>query len=616
MLLKRRKLWRAADLFCGLGGFSQGAEESGYVRTVLAINHWRPAALSFGANHPQARVICARIDDVDPRNDRTLPDLELLLASPECTHHSVARGGQPVEDQKRATPFHVLAWTETKRPKWVVIENVREFRDWGPLIQKRDGHGRLMVDKKGRPWMTADPARKGQIFRRWLRLLESLGYAVDHQVLNAADYGAATTRQRLFIIAKREDVRAKEIPWPEPTHSRAQWRAAAEIIDWSISTPSIFDRKRPLAPKTLRRIEIGLRKFVGTARGYLVQLYGTSTVADVQSPLPTVTAQCRHTALATPFMVQYHGGVDPQRDGSERCYGVDRPLPTIDTNPRYAVATPFLTPNFSERPGQEPRTHSVDDPLPTVTGHGGGCLAVPFQFKAIGCSPGLTRPITAPVPTIVACRSNHSIVQPFLLPRQGYYDCHRDKPGRSIEQPLPVVTANHSPAHLVTPYLIDVNHGHDAKTGDRCNGVDVPLGTVTSVRGKGLCLPFLTKYYGTGTAADPAEPLDVITTKDRYGLAMVHLAPGELGNYLAARAAELGDDSPEMRSLLATMAELGVFDIGFRMLTNTELLLAQSFPAGYKLEGARTLAEETKLIGNAVPPVFGRAICRALAEAA
>jgi DNA (cytosine-5)-methyltransferase 1 len=613
-MARRRKIFAAADLFCGLGGFSQGAEESGRVRTVLAVNHWRPAAYSFQANHPGARVICARIDDVDPRNDHTLPELDLLLASPECTHHSIARGGQPVEDQKRATPWHVVIWTECKRPQWVVVENVREFRDWGPLIQKRDKHGRPMLDRKGRPWMIPDPQRKGEIFRQWVRALESIGYRLDHQILNAADFGAATTRQRLFIIAKREDVRCKDIPWPDPTHNRDQWAPAASIIDWSLPSPSIFDRKRPLKPKTLRRIEVGLRRFAGQARSYLVQLYGMSTVADIRQPVPTVTAKSQHTAMATPFMVQYHGGTDPERDGTERQCDVSQPFPTIDTNPRYA-------------------------------------LVAPFQFKARGRNPGLTRPIEAPVPTILAARENHAIVQPylidihnrrrddtsttidrpvptivtkpgnslvtpFLLPRQGFYDCRQDKPARSIDDPVPTVTASHSPGHLVTPYMVDVNHGEDGKTGDRCAPLDRPLGAVTTVRGKGLCLPFLTKYYGAGGATDPSDPLDTVTTKDRFGMATAHVCAGELGNYLAARAAELGDDSPEMRSLIKTMAELGVYDVGFRMLTNRELLLAQSFPADYRLDGAKTLAEQTKLIGNAVPPVFGRAICAAITEAA
>lgn len=476
----KRRPMDTVDLFCGLGGSSQGAEESGHARTVLAVNHWRPAAYAFGANHPKARVICARIDDIDPRNDKSIPEIDLLLASPECTHHSIARGGQPVEDQKRSGPFDVCKWIDAKRPMWAVVENVREFRDWGPLVQKRDKDGRLLCDKRGRPWMVADPKRKGETFTQWIRMVQSLGYKVDHQILCAADFGAPTSRERLFMIAMREDLRLKDIPWPEPTHSRKQWVPAASIIDWSIPCPSIFSRKRPLVDKTLGRLESGLRRFVGqVAEPFIVKLYGSSTTASVRDPLHTVTAQSGHLALAQPFLVQYHGGTDPRRNGTERQYAIDRPLPTIDTNPRYALAAPFI---------------------------------------------------------------------------------------------------------------LDVNHGDDHRTGQRCYSLGQPLGTVTTSRGKGLCVPFLTKYYGTGGVAPIDEPLDTITTKSRFGLAMV--------------------------SLVETMRQLGVVDIGFRMLTNYELLLAQGFPQGYLLDGARTEAERTKLIGNAVPPPFTRAICTALAEAA
>ena len=238
---------------------------------------------------------------------------------------------------------------------------------------------------------------------------------------------------------------------------------------------------------------------------------------------------------------------------------------------------------------------------------------MPFQFKAMGRNPGATRPIEAPIPTIVAARENHAIVQPFLLPRQGYYDCRRDKPTRSIDEPVPTVTASHSPAHIAMPFLLACNHGGD---DDRSHSPTEPMATITTKTGHSLVVPFLTKYYGQGTAVDVADPLDTVTCNDRFGLATIHLAAGELGNYLAARAAELGDDSPEMRSLIKTMVEFGIYDIGFRMLTNQELLLAQGFPAGYRLDGAKTLAEQTKLIGNAVPPPFSKAICTAIAEAA
>ena len=413
-----------ADLFCGLGGFSVGAEQSGRVRVDLAINHWLPAAHCFRANHPHTRVICARIDDVDPRNDRSLPDLDILLASPECTHHSNARGGQPVEDQKRATPWHVCVWAEAKRPKWIVGENVREFRSWGPLIQKRDKAGQLMVRKDGLPWMIPDPKRKGDIFRQWIKSLESLGYTVDHQILNAADFGAHTTRQRLFVVARREDVGRGDIPWPEPTHSKEQWRPAYEIIDWSKPAPSIFTRKRPLAKKTLRRIEIGLRKFCDPAivQPFLVKLWGASKVGGVGDPLGTVTA----------------GGGN------------------------FGLVAPFIVPQFGERPGQQPRTHSAGDPLPTAISHGAGAL-----------------------------------VMPFILPREGFYGQDTPKPCRSIGQPLPTVVAGNHSGHVIVPYMVDVNHGDDRRSGNRVYGTDKPLGTVTASNGKAVCLPFLTKYYGT-----------------------------------------------------------------------------------------------------------------------
>jgi DNA (cytosine-5)-methyltransferase 1 len=453
---------KAADLFCGAGGSTTGAVQAG-VDVVLAVNHWRTAVLSHQANHPATRHICARIDDVDPRNDRTLPELDLLLASPECVYHSIARGGRPIDDQKRATPWHVCVWAEAKRPEWIIVENVREFRDWGPL------------DERNRP----DKSRRGQTFRAWIRAIESLGYQVDHQLLNAADFGAATKRIRLFIVARRLDSRRgrREIPWPEPTHAPADWRPAAEVIDWGRPCPSIFARKRALAPKTLARIEAGLRKFVGEAAG--------------------------------PFIVVMRNHQDAA--------GAGQPLSTICTSgAHHGLAVPFLVPNFGERSGQSPRVHSVDAPAPTVTSHGAGGLAVPF-----------------------------------ILPRTGVYDS-RD--------------------HL-----------------KRCRGVDEPLPTIIAGNATGhLVLPFLTKYYGTGTARPVSEPLDVVTTRDRFGLAMV--------------------------SLVRTMRELGVVDIGFRMLDVDELARAQGFPDGYELVG--TKAERVKQVGNAVCPPVMRALCETVTNAA
>jgi DNA (cytosine-5)-methyltransferase 1 len=259
-----RQRIRAADLFCGAGGTSTGlalaAQELGVDIDLLAINHWDVAIATHSANHPCARHLCERLDNVDPR--KTVPGgrLHLLAASPECTHHSNARGGKPMSDQSRASAWHILwhilRWAEALYIDDILVENVREFESWGPL------------GVNGRPL----ERRRGETFLAFLNALESLGYKVEWRLLNAADYGDATTRERLFIQARRGNRRPT---WPEGTHSRdgeitpfgekQKWRAAREIIDWSIPSESIFHRRKPLAESTLRRIEAGLRKFGGRA---------------------------------------------------------------------------------------------------------------------------------------------------------------------------------------------------------------------------------------------------------------------------------------------------------------------------------------------------------------
>lgn len=420
-------MMRAADLFCGAGGSTTGAAQAG-VDVVLAVNHWRTAIFSHEANHPDTRHICARIDDIDPRFDLTIPNFDLLMASPECTHHSNARGGRPMNDQKRATPWHVCVWAEAKRPKWIVVENVREFRDWGPLTVA------------GRP----NKRRNGETFRAWVKALESLGYQVDHQVLNAADFGAATKRLRLFVVARRGRSK-KDIPWPgrefvEPPAEWAKrqngmqyWRPAWSIIDWSRPCPSIFDRKRPLADKTLRRIEIGLKKFVGeAAEPFIVTLRRNMDGRSTGEPLATITAGAEHHALATPFVFKYHSGQDPAKQG--RPADVKQPLPTLDANPRYAVCAPFMADVHDQR--RDDRASGADEPLPTVV-TAGHVPASPYLIDVNhggndGRSNGVDKPLGA-----VTTKRGKSLVLPFLTEYFGTGGA------RSVDDPLSTVTTKH-----------------------------------------------------------------------------------------------------------------------------------------------------------------------------
>lgn len=299
-----------------------------------------------------------------------------------CTHHSRARGGRPLSDQLRASAWHVVRWAEALRPRWILVENVQEFRSWGPL-----GHD-------GRPLKS----RAGETFASFLQALRSLNYTVEHRVLNAAHYGDPTSRERLFVLARRGRGR---IHWPEATHGpeagdlftqRRPWRTAREIIDWSIPGASIFDRKRPLAPATLRRIEAGLKKFGGTAaEPFLVILRNNMTARSLDLPAPTVSAGGGHFGLVQPFIVPQFSTLGPR--------SIDKPLNTITTQSRgIGLVEPFLVPFFGERDGQKPRTHSIDRPLPAVTGQGAGALIEPFLVPYYGT--GGPRPVSQPLGTL------------------------------------------------------------------------------------------------------------------------------------------------------------------------------------------------------------------------
>lgn len=531
---------QAADLFCGAGGTSTGlrlaCDKLGFELNLLAVNHWDIAIATHSANHPDAAHMCASVDTVDPRIAVPGGRLDLLWASPECTFFSVARGGKPVTDQGRASAWLILRWAELLYIDTILIENVKEFRDWCP------------VGVNGRPMKS----KKGETFRAFIAALKSLGYRVDYKILNAANFGAATTRERLFIQARRG---RKPINWPDASHSKTgarslfgrtkKWRAAREIISWETPSRSIFGRKRPLAPTTMARIIAGLEKFGGKdLEPFLVILRNHASAQTVDAPLPTLTAGGKHFGLAQPFLSAYRGSHFGRSDGEQRNRSLGDPIGTLDTSNRYALVEPkpFI---LGHRQFSEACVDSIDRPLRTITAKGGGDMG---------------------------------IVEPFILPHRMFGGMETD----SIDKPLRTIVANNDAAALVEPFIVPVNHG---KNDTRSHSIENPLPTVTSVDATGLVEPFLAKYYGTAKVSAIDEPVPTVTAKDRFGLVTPLICETADGQQVA-------------------------LDIHFRMLTPRELARAMSFPDSYQFTGNREAI--VKQIGNAVDGSMAQALCRAV----
>lgn len=471
------------DNFAGGGGASTGIEAALGRPVAIAINHSRAAIAMHAANHPETRHYQEDIWTVDPREAAAGRVVEVAWFSPDCTHFSRAKGGQPRSKEVRGLADVVIRWARAVKPRLILLENVEEFQTWGPL------------DENGYPIKSAE----GSDFRAWLAALVDCGYQVEYRVLVAADYGAPTTRKRFFLVARCD---GQPIVWPTPTHGRGRergWRTASEVIDWSLPCPSIFGRKRPLADATMRRIAAGLRRYViDSAAPFVVPLthHGQRRAHPMGEPLPTVTAANRgELALVTPFLAKYHGG--DERNLS-RGQGLDDALRTVDTENRFALVAPTLvTTGYGERDGQAPRVPGLHKPLGTVVTDQKHALVTAFLAKHYGGVVGQDQ--RAPLGTVTA-KDHHSLVQVQL------------------EFPMGDTAA----ASFVSKF-------YGTSTG---SGVDEPLPTVTAGGGKGgghlaEVRAFLVKYYGSD--GDPQSqqqtlfnPLHTVTTKARFGLVTVH----------------------------------------------------------------------------------------------
>lgn len=383
------------DLFAGGGGASIGIAAALGREPDIAVNHSPIAIAVHKRNHPQTKHFTCDVYEVDPHEATGGKPVELLWASPDCTHHSNAKGGKPRDSGLRMLAWIVVRWAAQTLPRAICVENVPEFRGWGPL------------NAKGKPIK----ALKGTEFRRWCKALEELGYQVDHRVLDSSEYGAHTKRRRLFVVARLDG--APE--WPEVTHGTAPGlqkpRPAFECIDWTLPCPSIFERQRPLAEKTMARIAEGLRRYVfDAAEPFILKFRHDSGGASIAEPLPTISS----------------GGSNSRRPaGAGHALGLA--LPTL-------VQT-----GYGEREGQRPRTLDGREPLGTVVASGAKHAVVSaWMVKHFGGVYG--HELTREIGTITA-RDHHALAAATLIEMRGTQDRQIRESGRDLRSPLPVVSA-------------------------------------------------------------------------------------------------------------------------------------------------------------------------------
>jgi DNA (cytosine-5)-methyltransferase 1 len=470
-----------ADLFCGAGGTSQGAATAtrrlGYLPIVTAINHWDVAVASHKLNHPDMVSLCESIDNLNPRQIYAGRQLDLLWGSPECTHHSRARGGKPKNEQSRATAHCITRWADALRPKTILVENVPEFMDWGPLDAGGD----------------AIPERKGETFRAWIYMLQALGYTVDVRVLCAADFGDPTIRERVFVQAQAP---GRQIRWPVPTHSAdgqvpgtLPWRAAREIINWDHPMETAFSRRSkgggPLKKTTMRRIANGLVRYTVLPLLESGQLDSTFLVPQqarhehrsLSKPLPTVTTTSRGEGLCETFLVQTNFGNDARPN---RTKSLEHPLnAVVGGGVTQGIAEGFIVEvNHGHSGGH--RCQELGAPLGTLTAKNGRAIVDPYMVqidhtgaknKASGA-----RPVNKPLSTVVT-KQNVGIVQPelqsFLVHLRG--DSKKRSGARSLDTPAPTVTA--MGGHIGLCEVVEVTQAEDhfkVRIGDLelCFGVN------------------------------------------------------------------------------------------------------------------------------------------------
>ncbi|WP_413730852.1 DNA cytosine methyltransferase [Sodalis sp. RH22] len=597
------------DNFAGGGGASTGIEMAIGRSVDIAINHDQNAIDMHSTNHPDTLHYCESVFDVDPVVACSGRPVALAWFSPDCRHFSKAKGSTPVKKEIRGLAWVALRWGLKSRPRVMILENVKEFKTWGPLLTADDGT------------QHPDPARAGETFAAFiamlttgvaanhpaldecceilgiaadsddrLRLVAGLGYTVEFRELRASDLGTPTIRERFFMVMRCDDA---AIAWPVPTHGNPKslevqsgklkpWRTAAEIIDWSLPCPSIFERKRPLAENTLKRIARGIQRFViDNPTPFIVKCnhstkdgsYDCFRGQSIDEPLKTIT-KTHGYALVSPVIA---GAGGPKYQAKPR--SVEQPLHTLCNTNHSCVVAPVIARIGQTGFGGDRMAYSPEGPLTTVTSKAEHLLVSAFLAKHFGgnyTGPGAS--LDEPAHTVTTV-DHHALVSAQLVGCGGRAGQSRP---RDISEPVQTVTAKADSA-LVTSHLIKLRG--TCKDGQP---VTEPLPTITA---GGLHIgevrAFLLKYYGTDKdGCAMTDPLHTVTSNDRFGLVTVE------------------------------GVDYQIVDIGMRMLQPHELYAAQGFPSWYIIDqdykGTKYAKDkQVARCGNAVPPPFAEALVRA-----
>lgn len=473
------------DNFAGGGGTSTGLEAAFGRPVDIAINHDPEALAMHALNHPYTKHLCESVWDIDPIEVTGNRPVGLVWLSPDCKHFSKAKGGTPVSKHIRGLAWVGMRWVALTKPRVLMLENVEEFQTWGPVIVGADGN------------LYPDPAKKGKTFESFVRQLRQHGYKVDWRELRACDNGAPTIRKRLFLVARRDGL---PIIWPEATHGEptsrevlagmlAPYRTAAECIDFGLPATSIFDRPKPLAANTRRRIAKGLwRHVLSSAKPFIVTNTSGHTGAAADQPLPTVTTG-NHHILGQPVMTPFLAGAGgPAYSGKPSA--ANQPMGTLTTENHRAVVMPTLAPFLTEHANaSNQRTMPADAPLRTV------CA----QVKG----------------------GHFSVVAPTLAPLRGTSDAHMG--GHSVEQPLSTVAASGTHHAMVGAHLVTIGYGEREGQQPRAQDIEAPLGTVVTANKHALVAAHLAHltHHGDRPGSTPAEPLPTVTGANRGEQALV-----------------------------------------------------------------------------------------------